>query len=78
MLTLACSFSPLPPSRAHQLLDSCIKNGGDHFLAEVGTKEYVDVLTGLLKSSVRSPASCVARLRARAVAPLLALRQGEC
>ncbi|WVQ68094.1 uncharacterized protein L199_006300 [Kwoniella botswanensis] len=37
------------------LTDTCIKNGGDHFLAEVASKEFVDELSGLIKSQTTSP-----------------------
>ena len=40
-----------------QLVDSCIKNGGDHFLAEVASKEFVDEMSGLIKSPVSLPCS---------------------
>ncbi len=35
-----------------QLVDTCIKNGGDHFLAEVASKIFVDELSGVIRSPV--------------------------
>jgi len=38
-----------------QLVDTCIKNGGDHFLFEIASKEFVDEMSGVIKSSVSLP-----------------------
>jgi len=35
-----------------QLVDTCIKNGGDHFLAEIASKEFVDEMSGVIASPV--------------------------
>lgn len=41
-----------------QLTDTCIKNGGDHFLLEVASKEFVDELSNLIKATVSNSYFC--------------------
>lgn len=35
-----------------QLTDTCIKNGGDHFLQEIASKDFVGEMTNLIKAPV--------------------------
>ncbi|EIW67290.1 hypothetical protein TREMEDRAFT_33875 [Tremella mesenterica DSM 1558] len=40
---------------ALSLIDTCIKNGGDHFLAEIASKEFVDEISAVIEQPGPSP-----------------------
>jgi hypothetical protein len=39
----------------NQLTDTCIKNGGDHFLQEIAGKDFVGEMIALIKAPVNFP-----------------------
>lgn len=49
------SKNPRVQLAALGLTDVCIKNGGDHFLQQVASKEFVDELVGVVKSPAGNP-----------------------
>ncbi|KAJ9118712.1 hypothetical protein QFC22_003932 [Naganishia vaughanmartiniae] len=49
------SKNPRVQLSALGLTDICIKNGGDHFLQEIASKEFVDEMVGVIKSPASNP-----------------------
>ncbi|KAJ2963665.1 hypothetical protein NQZ79_g1447 [Umbelopsis isabellina] len=53
LLTLSVSSRSPRPDCVH-LVDCCVKNGGDHFVKEVATREFMEELTSI----IRAPTGC--------------------
>lgn len=50
-LSMAKAFSTFACNLC-QLVDTCVKNGGDQFVREIASREFMDQLTLMLRSPV--------------------------